>query len=68
MTRRHYVVRGDVVGSRDREDRAGLRETIETSLSSVNDRYADDIVAEFALVKGVDEVAGVLATPRTGTG
>lgn len=34
------------------------------ALAATNDRYAEDVVAEFALVKGVDEVAGVLADPR----
>lgn len=63
MTRRYYVVLGDVVESRGRADRAALRGTIETALAGANDRYAQDLVAEFALVKGVDEVAGVLARP-----
>lgn len=64
MTRRAYVVLGDVVASREIEDREAFRDTVAAALDSVNDRYADDLVAEFALVKGVDEIAGVLSGPR----
>ena len=64
MTRRAYVVLGDVVASREIDDREAFRDAILAALDTVNDRYADDLVAEFALVKGVDEIAGVLRRPR----
>lgn len=65
MTREEYVVLGDVVGSREITDREEFRETIKTALQAVNERYRDDLVAEFALVKGIDEVAGVVAGPQS---
>lgn len=64
MSRHEYVVLGDVVGSRDIEDREGFRDAIASVLGAVNERYADDVVGEFALVKGVDEIAGVVRDPR----
>lgn len=64
MTRNEYVVLGDVVGSRNIEDRESFRDSIEAVLEAVNERYGDDVVGEFALVKGVDEIAGVLRDPR----
>lgn len=64
MSRHEYVVLGDVVGSRDIEDREGFRDAIASVLGAVNERYADDVVGEFALVKGVDEIAGVVREPR----
>jgi len=64
VTRREYVVLGDVVASRELADRAAFRETIDATLDAVNERYAVDVAGEFALVKGVDEIAGVVHTPR----
>lgn len=62
MTRR-CVVLGDVVGSRDVPDRASFRDRLLAALEAVNEQYADAVVADFVLQKGVDEFAGVLATP-----
>lgn len=64
MTRRDYVVLGDVIASREIEDREAFRDTIATTLEAVNERYAADVVGRFALVKGVDEIAGVMRNPR----
>ena len=66
MSRRAYVVLGDVVASREIDDREAFRDTVAAALDSVNGRYRDDLAAEFAIVKGVDEIAGVLETPRNG--
>lgn len=64
MTRREYVILGDVVASREIDDREAFRDAIETALDAVNVRYADEVVGEFALLKGIDEIAGVIRDPR----
>ena len=63
MTRREYVILGDVVASREIDDRAAFRDTIGATLEAVNERYAEDVVGDFALLKGVDEIAGVIRDP-----
>lgn len=65
MSRWGYVVLGDVVSSREIADREAFRDTVEAALAGVNERYADDVTAAFALVKGVDEMAGVLHGPAS---
>lgn len=60
-----YVVVADVVGSREVEDRGAFDRTLRDALSRMNDRHEDAAVADFAVLKGVDEFAGVLATPAS---
>ncbi|WEL22100.1 SatD family protein [Halorhabdus sp. BNX81] len=64
MTTRRCVVIGDVIGSREVDDRTALRDRLETGLEAVNDALADRLVAPFATLKGVDEVGGVLESPE----
>lgn len=64
MIRHEYVVLGDVVASREIDDREAFRDTIEAALDAINERYADDVVGEFTFLKGVDEIAGVIQDPR----
>lgn len=56
----HYVLLGDVVHSRDIED----REAFQQRLADVCSRFAaarrDDVYADFKILKGVDEFGGVL--------
>jgi hypothetical protein len=63
MSERRCVVVGDVVASRDREERESLREALANGLERANDRVDDALVAPFRVLKGVDEVGGVLADP-----
>lgn len=56
-----YVVLGDVVQSREIEDRTQFRTTLSEACDSVNDRF-DDVNAPFQLLKGVDELGAVLAS------
>lgn len=63
MTTRCCVVVGDVVGSRSVADREALRADLEAGVRATNDELEDRLVAPFAILKGVDEVAGVLADP-----
>lgn len=62
MTNR-CVVLGDVVASRDIPGRAAFRERLLSACAYVNETYAESVVAEFTLQKGVDEFGGVLASP-----
>lgn len=55
------VVVGDVVGSRSVDDREALRDDLEAAVAAANAEVGDRLVAPFAILKGVDEVAGVLA-------
>lgn len=52
---------GDVVGSRQVADRAGLQQRIEAAIRDVNGRYQDRIAASFVLTVG-DEFQGLLTT------
>lgn len=63
MTVTAYVVVADVVGSRDIANRGAFRQSLEDALAGANDRYADAIDAPFRVLKGVDELGGVLADP-----
>lgn len=59
-----YVVVGDVVGSRNIDDRDAFSRLLDDALATANHRYADSVRADVVTVKGVDEVAGVLDHPR----
>lgn len=63
MAPRYCVVVGDVIGSRTVADRDALRVSLEAGVQAANDAVDDRLVAPFAILKGVDEVAGVLADP-----
>ena len=58
-----YVVLGDVVDSRETEDREALRERLDGACEAVNDAHEEAVLGPFTLLKGVDELAGVLSTP-----
>lgn len=57
------VVVADVVGSRDVDDREAFGRRLRGALAAVSDRHAEAAVADFAVLKGVDEFGGVLASP-----
>lgn len=63
MTVRRCVIVGDVVDSRSRTDRERLRTALEAGLDRANEVAREGLVAPFAVLKGVDEVGGVLETP-----
>jgi len=66
VTARRCVVVGDVVASRQVEDRESLRDVLTDGIERTNEDLAreheDGLVAPFATLKGVDEVGGVLRT------
>lgn len=58
-----YVVLGDVVHSRDIEDREAFQRSLRAVCARVNDEHAGAVSAEFTVLKGIDEVGGVLSSP-----
>lgn len=60
---RNYVVLGDVVRSRNIRGRTEFRRRIEEGCKRANERFERSIAAEFKLLKGIDELGGVLRTP-----
>lgn len=61
--RYRYVLLGDVVGSRDIEDRAAFRRTLVDACDVANETCGSDLDAPFELLKGIDEFGGVLTSP-----
>ncbi len=61
MRKRLYVVLGDVVSSRRLVDRREFQNKLEKTCEEINKAYAEDIYAEFKILKGTDEIAGVLS-------
>jgi len=63
MAEPRCVVLGDVVASRDATDRAAVGAALDTGIDRANDAAADSLHAPFTVLKGVDEVGGVLTRP-----
>lgn len=57
-----YVVLGDVVGSRDVADRDAFQRDLVAACETATERCEGAVVAPFAVLKGVDEVGGVLTS------
>jgi hypothetical protein len=55
-----YVVLGDVVASRKIEDKEASQRKLEKACLEVNRNFAEDIYADFKILKGIDEIEGVL--------
>lgn len=60
MRQKLYLMLGDVVSSRRIVERDTFREMIEKACSEVNSRYSGDIHSDFKVLKGIDEIGGVL--------
>jgi len=60
MTREYCVVLGDVVDSREISERNEFKNKLEDAILSVNAQYEDEVHAPFQILKGVDEIGGVL--------
>ena len=61
MGERFFVILGDVVSSRKIEFREKLQKSIEDACQKANSNYTQDIYADFKLLKGTDELGGVLS-------
>lgn len=56
----YYVVLGDVVHSREIEDREGFQDRLEDVCGQFNATERDDVWGDFKILKGIDEFGGVL--------
>ena len=56
----YYVVLGDVVQSREIEDRKAFQEQLAETCEQFTARKRDDIYGDFKILKGIDEFGGVL--------
>ncbi|KAA9406298.1 hypothetical protein Har1131_05570 [Haloarcula sp. CBA1131] len=63
MAERWCVIIGDVIESRSVTDREALRAALNQGVSRATDALADQTVAPFSVLKGVDEVGGVIRNP-----
>lgn len=59
-TRELYLILGDVVSSRDIEDKTAFQKKINNTIQRINHIYRNDIYADFKILKGIDEIGGVL--------
>lgn len=62
MKRKFYVVLGDVISSRRISDRERFQNKFSDILKNINAEYVEDIFADFKILKGIDEIGGVLSS------
>ncbi|MDO9517151.1 MAG: SatD family protein [Methanosarcinaceae archaeon] len=62
MKEKFYVLLGDVISSRRISDRERFQNEFEEVLEKINTVYVEDIFANFKILKGIDEIGGVLST------
>jgi predicted DNA-binding protein YlxM (UPF0122 family) len=60
MTKKLYVMLGDVIASRRIKDREKFRQKLEKACLDINRNFSGDIYADFKILKGIDEIEGVL--------
>ena len=60
MKEKLYVLLGDVVSSTRIVERDIFQKKINDACMEINGLYADDILADFKILKGLDEIGGVL--------
>jgi len=64
MKQKFYVLLGDVISSSKIQNREEARKKLARACNEVNNVYAKDIRADFKILKGIDEIGGVLSTMR----
>ncbi|MFP3975048.1 MAG: SatD family protein [Chloroflexota bacterium] len=62
MRQKLYVLSGDVLSSRKIRDREEVQRKLEEACGEVNSTYSEGIYADFKILKGTDEIGGVLST------
>ncbi len=62
MKRKLFVLMGDVISSRRIGDRDKFQKELEETCKEINSIYREDIYANFNILKGIDEISGVLST------
>lgn len=60
MKQKFYVMLGDVIASRRITDREIFQRKLVEACSNVNLDFFEDIYADFNILKGIDEIGGVL--------
>ncbi len=60
MRQKLYVMMGDVMSSRKIKDKEAFRNKLDKVCREINMAYAGDIYADFRILKGIDEIEGVL--------
>ncbi|TET99777.1 MAG: hypothetical protein E3J30_04010 [Anaerolineales bacterium] len=61
VEKQYFAVIGDIIGSRNVDDRAGLQRQLNAGLADVNRQYANQIASKYLLTIG-DEFQGLLRT------
>ncbi len=59
-TDRPFVLLGDVIDSRELDDRTAFGDRLAAALGTVNETYGASILTRFESIKGIDEFGGVL--------
>lgn len=62
MKQKFYVILGDVIQSRQINNREDFQKKIEETCKNINTIYAEGIYADFKILKGIDEIGGVLSS------
>ncbi len=60
MKRKFFVMMGDVIASRRIKNREAFQKKLEKTCANVNLNFVEDIYADFNILKGLDEIGGVL--------
>lgn len=60
MNQKLYVISGDVLSSRQIKNKVVFQKKLEKACHSINIAFGSDIYAEFKILKGIDEIEGVL--------
>lgn len=60
MKKKLHVMLGDVIASRRIEDTEAFQRKLEKVCQKVNRNFREDIYADFKILKGIDEIEGVL--------
>ena len=63
VEKQYFAVIGDIIGSRNVDDRAGLQRQLDAGLADVNQQYANQVASKYLLTIG-DEFQGLLQTPE----
>jgi predicted DNA-binding protein YlxM (UPF0122 family) len=62
MKQKLYVLLGDVISSRQIAEREKFQKKLGETCQYINATYTGDIYASFKILKGIDEIGGVLST------
>ncbi|TAN38338.1 MAG: hypothetical protein EPN24_05840 [Candidatus Methanoperedens sp.] len=62
MKKKLYVLSGDVISSRQIRNREDVQKKLAEACKKINTVYANEISADFKILKGTDEIGGVLST------